>query len=183
MERLEDPDAAREASDVLASDLMMHAMLRNTVSPTIVAGGFRANVIPANATATLNCRLLPGTDPEAFRRELDARIADPAVRVSFQPPKRPEAPSVPFDGPVVEAVRAVAARLMPGVPVVPLLSTGATDSAQLRSAGIQAYGVLPFPLTTEDAARMHGNDERLPVESLAIGLRFLYGVAAGIAGP
>ena len=182
MERLEDPAAAPQAGEALADDFMLSAMLRNTVSPTIVKGGFRANVIPASAEATLNCRLLPGTDPEEFRRALDARIADPSVRVSFTPPKRPEAPSMPFDGPVVDAVREVAARLMPGTPVVPFLSTGATDSAQLRSAGVSSYGLLPFPLTTEDAARMHGNDERMPVESLAMGLRFLYGVTAAIAG-
>jgi acetylornithine deacetylase/succinyl-diaminopimelate desuccinylase-like protein len=181
IERLEDPAAAQEAGEALAGDFMLNAMLRNTVSPTIVKGGFRANVIPASAEATLNCRLLPGTDPEEFRRALDARIADPGVRVSFTPPKRPEAPSVPFDGPVVEAVLEVAARLMPGTPVVPLLSTGATDSAQLRGAGISSYGLLPFPLTTADAARMHGNDERMPVESLAMGLRFLYGVTAAVA--
>jgi len=183
MERLADPAAADAAAEALADDLMMSAMLRNTVSPTIVKGGFRANVIPASAEVTLNCRLLPGTDPEAFRSALEARIADPAVRVSFTPPKRPQGPSMPFDGPVVEAVRAVAARLMPGAPVVPLLSAGATDSAQLRGAGIKAYGLLPFPLTPGDAARMHGNDERMPVESLAMGLRMLFGVTAALAGP
>ena len=89
---------------------------------------------------------------------------------------------MPFEGPVVEAVRGVAARLMPGAPVVPLLSTGATDSAQLRNAGIAAYGLLPFPLTSDDAGRMHGDDERMPVASLATGLRFLYGVTAALAG-
>ncbi len=181
MARLEDPATADAAGEALAGDLMMNAMLRNTVSPTIVKGGFRSNVIPASATATLNCRLLPGTDPEAFRQALEERIADPAVRVSFTPPKRPEAPSMPFEGLVIDAVRKVASRLMPGAPVVPLLSTGATDSAQLRGAGVRAYGLLPFPLTTEDAARMHGNDERMPVESLGTGLRFLYGVTVAIA--
>jgi len=181
MERLEDPASAESAGETLAGDLMFNAMLRNTVSPTIVKGGFRSNVIPGSAEATLNCRLLPGTDPEAFRRALEERIADAGVRVSFTPPTRPEAPSMPFEGVVVEAVRQVATRLMPGVPVVPLLSTGATDSAQLRSAGVRAYGLLPFPLASEDAARMHGNDERMPVESLGIGLRFLYGVTAAVA--
>lgn len=88
---------------------------------------------------------------------------------------------MPFEGLVIDAVRKVASRLMPGAPVVPLLSTGATDSAQLRGAGVRAYGLLPFPLTTEDAARMHGNDERMPVESLGTGLRFLYGVTVAIA--
>ena len=90
---------------------------------------------------------------------------------------------MPFAGPLVDAVREIAARLMPGTPVVPLLSTGATDSAQLRSAGIKAYGLLPFPLTREDAARMHGNDERMPVASLAMGLELIYAVTAAVAGP
>ena len=182
MERLQDPIAADEGSEALAGDPMFGAMLRHTVSPTIVTGGERANVIPASAEAKLNCRLLPGTDPEAFRSALEARVRDPAVRVSFDPPKRPESPTMPFEGPVVEAVRGVAARLMPGAPVVPLLSTGATDSAQLRNAGIAAYGLLPFPLTSDDAGRMHGDDERMPVASLATGLRFLYGVTAALAG-
>ncbi|HEY2954807.1 MAG TPA: M20/M25/M40 family metallo-hydrolase [Candidatus Eisenbacteria bacterium] len=181
MESLDDPAGAGAASEALAADLMFNAMLRNTVSPTIVNGGFRANVIPASATATLNCRLLPGTDPEAFRRALEERIADPRVQVSFTPPTRPEAPSMPFEGAVVEAARRAAKPLAPEAAVVPLLSTGATDSAQLRGAGIRAYGLLPFPLTTEDAARMHGNDERMPVASLGIGLRLLYGVTAAVA--
>ena len=88
---------------------------------------------------------------------------------------------MPFDGPVVDAVRSVSAKMAPGAPVVPLLSTGATDSAQLRSIGIRAYGLLPFPLTTEDAARMHGDDERMPVSSLGFGLQMIYRVAAEIA--
>jgi acetylornithine deacetylase/succinyl-diaminopimelate desuccinylase-like protein len=82
----------------------------------------------------------------------------------------------------VDALKRATARVLPGTVVVPLLSTGATDSAALRRAGIQAYGLLPFPLTTDDAARMHGDSERMPVASLAQGLRLLYGVTAGIAG-
>ena len=89
---------------------------------------------------------------------------------------------MPFDGPVVEAVRRTAARMAPKAPVVPLLSTGATDSAQLRSAGIKAYGLLPFPLTTEDIGGMHGDNERMPVASLAFGLQMMYRVTADVAG-
>jgi acetylornithine deacetylase/succinyl-diaminopimelate desuccinylase-like protein len=176
IERLEDPREAEAAGAEVGRDLMFNAMLRNTVSPTIVKAGFKANVIPGTAEATLNCRLLPGADPEGFRKELERRIDDPSVRVSFDPPRRAEAPSVPFDGPLVEAVRRTAGRLFPGAPVLPLLSTGATDSADLRRAGIAAYGVLPFPVTTADATRMHGNEERMPLASLEQGLRFLYSI-------
>ena len=183
MGHLEVAERAAAAGAEVGRDLMYNAMLRHTVSPTMIQGGFRANVIPGSAEATLNCRLLPGTDPEGFRAELDRRVGDPGVKITFDPPKRPEAPPVPFDGPVVDAVRKTSARLFPGAPVVPLLSTGATDSADLRSAGITAYGILPFPLTTEDAGRMHGNDERMPVKSLEQGLRFLYGVVFEIVTP
>jgi len=181
MEQLADPARRKAAGAVVSHDLMYNAMLRNTVSPTVLKGGFRSNVIPETAEVTLNVRLLPGADPDAFRAELERRIADPAVRVTFHPPSRPEAPSVPFDGPVIDAVRRVVARVTPGADVVPLLSTGATDSAQLRSAGISAYGLLPLPLTSRDAARMHGSDERMPIESLGTGLKLLYGVALEIA--
>ncbi len=165
-----------------ARDLMYDAMQRDTVSPTIVKGGFRSNVIPSSAEATLNVRLLPGSDPEEMRKALVARIADPSVAVTYTPPTREEAPTVPFEGPVVEAVRRAAADVFPGAKVVPILSTGATDSADLRRAGIKAYGLLPFPLATEDAARMHGDDERLPVASLEPGLRLLYRVTVDVAG-
>jgi acetylornithine deacetylase/succinyl-diaminopimelate desuccinylase-like protein len=108
-------------------------------------------------------------------------VNDPRVEVAMTPPRRPEAPSMPFDGPVVDAVRSVGAKMAPGAPVVPLLSTGATDSAQLRSAGIKAYGLLPFPLTTDDIGRMHGDNERMPVASLGFGLQMTYRVATEIA--
>ena len=177
-----DPARAEAAGRAIGRDIMFGAMLRHTVSPTLVKGGFRGNVIPAQAEATLNVRMLPGTDPEALAGELRRRIADPRVAVSFPPPTRPEAPAMPFEGPVVEAARAAASEVLPGAVVVPLLSTGATDSAQLRAVGIQAYGLLPFPLTTEDTARMHGENERMPVASLETGLRLLYGIVARVAG-
>jgi acetylornithine deacetylase/succinyl-diaminopimelate desuccinylase-like protein len=176
------PGETEAAAAVLAADLMYNAMLRHTVSATMIEGGFRANVIPAEAAATANVRLLPGADPEAMRAELTRRIGDPAVEVTFTPPARPEPPAVPFSGAVVDAVRTVAARLLPGAAVVPVLSTGATDSATLRAAGIAAYGVLPFPLTTADAGRMHGNDERMPTASLERGLKLTYGIVVEVAG-
>jgi acetylornithine deacetylase/succinyl-diaminopimelate desuccinylase-like protein len=161
---------------------MFGAMLRGTVSPTMLDAGFAANAIPGEAKATLNVRLLPGTDPEHAAHVLRQVVADSAVAVTYDPPDRPEAPAVPFAGPVVEAIREVAAAMAPGAPVVPLLSTGATDSATLRRAGIAAYGILPFPLSVEDAARMHGNDERMPVESLVFGFQMVYRVTARVAG-
>jgi acetylornithine deacetylase/succinyl-diaminopimelate desuccinylase-like protein len=181
MRGLASADSAAHAAKIGEHDLMFGAMLRTTVSPTIVNGGFRSNVIPSEAKATLNVRMIPGSDPAKVTAKIREIVNDPHVEVSMTEPRRPEAPSMPFDGPVVDAVRSVSAKMAPGAPVVPLLSTGATDSAQLRSVGIRAYGLLPFPLTTEDAARMHGDDERMPVSSLGFGLQMTYRVAAEIA--
>jgi acetylornithine deacetylase/succinyl-diaminopimelate desuccinylase-like protein len=118
--------------------------------------------------------MLPGTDPEAMAGWIRERVADPRVEVTYTKPTRPEAPASPFSGPVVDAVRRSAAKHFPKAPVVPLLSTGATDSAELRRDGIPSYGLLIFPLDTGDVGRMHADDERMPVGSLGVGLRFLH---------
>lgn len=181
MRHLDHPDSAEVFGGIVGRDLMYGSMLRTSVSPTLINGGFRSNVIPSQAEATLNVRMIPGSDPEEVAAALRRVVDDPRVEVVYTPPTRPEPPSVPFSGPVVEAVKRVCARLAPGAPVVPLLSTGATDSAQLRAAGIQAYGLLPFPLTTEDAGGMHGDNERMPVASLGFGLQLLYRVTLEVA--
>ena len=178
--RLEDPAAADSAAAALAEDPWLAALVHHTVVPTLVNAGFRSNVIPDRAEATLNARLLPGTDPEAIRAELERRAGDPRVKVTFTASSRPEEPGAKFEGPVVEAVRAEAAALFPGAAVVPLMSNGATDSAALRAAGIPTYGLMPFPLTPEDS-REHGPDERLPLKSIEPGLRLLYGVVVRVA--
>jgi acetylornithine deacetylase/succinyl-diaminopimelate desuccinylase-like protein len=180
---LETPAAAPRAALALqAFDPAMGALVHHTVVPTLVSAGFRSNVIPSTAEATLNARLLPGTDPETVRAELQRRAGDPMIQVTFVRYNRPEAPSARFEGPVVEATRAVAATLFPGAAVLPLMTNGATDSADLRAAGIHAYGMLPFPLTPGDEGREHGDNERLPLASVEPGLRLLYGVTRMVAG-
>jgi len=174
MRGIVDPARAEEAGQTLGRDLMFGAMIRHTMSPTLMAAGVKSNVIPSTAEATLNVRMLPGANVEAIVDSIRSRIADERVAVTFRPPRRPESPVSPFSGPLVEAVRKSAAKHFPGAPVVPLLSTGATDSAELRQNGIPSYGLLIFPLESDDVARMHADDERMPVSSLGIGLRFLH---------
>jgi acetylornithine deacetylase/succinyl-diaminopimelate desuccinylase-like protein len=183
MRHLDHPDSADAFASLVGQDLLFAAMLRNTVSPTMIEGGFRANVIPATAEATLNCRLLPGSDAERLASELRRQIDDPAITVTPATPGHPPAPSVPSSGPVVDAVERIAGEMAPGAPVVPFLSASATDSADLRLAGIAAYGLLPFPITTEDAGRMHGNEERMPVASLEFGLKMMFRVTRAVVGP
>jgi acetylornithine deacetylase/succinyl-diaminopimelate desuccinylase-like protein len=182
MRHLDRADSAGAYGAIVGRDIMFDSMLRTSVSPTIVTGGFRSNVIPSSAEATLNVRMLPGTNPDSVQAALRRIVDDPQIEVTYTPPTRPEAPSVPFAGAVVDAVRKVCATMAPGVPVVPLLSTGATDSAQLRREGIAAYGLLPFPLTTEDIGGMHGDNERMPLASLGFGLKMMYRVTLAIAG-
>lgn len=182
MSQLEHPDSANVFGAIVGRDPLYDAMLRTTATPTLLNAGLKSNVIPSEAVATVNVRMIPGTEIDSVLAELRRVVDDPRVTVSYTPPTRPPVPPMPFAGPVVDAVREITDKMFPGSEVVPLLCTGGTDSAQLRRAGIQAYGLLPFPLTTADAASMHGDDERMPVKSLGQGLRLLYRVTAKVAG-
>jgi len=92
-----------------------------------------------------------------------------------------EAPPSPDDSAMYLAIRDALSELAPGVATVPFLSTGATDSAPLRKAGVQAYGILPFPLSEGDEGRMHGHDERVAVSSLDVAVRLTWGIVHRIA--
>ena len=165
-------DAKRVESGalVVAENPPFNAMIRNGIAPTMLSAGVRPNVIPAEASATLNVRLLPGQPLEELIARLRASIADDAVTVSVES-RGEEAPPSPDDTPMFAAIKDAIAEMAPGVPSVPFLSTGATDSAPLRRAGVKAYGILPFPLTEEDEGRMHGHDERVSVASLAFAVK------------
>jgi acetylornithine deacetylase/succinyl-diaminopimelate desuccinylase-like protein len=182
MRELADSKRGQDAAAIVSEDLVYNAMLHNTISPTMLEAGIKSNVIPSTAKGTINVRLLPGEDLDAFLAQLETIIDDDGIEISYHTTApNPEAPSSPFEGTLVDAVRAASERHFPGAAVVPLLSTGATDSADLRRAGIPAYGLLIFPLTLDDAARMHGDEERMPVESLGKGLRLLYDVVVEAA--
>jgi acetylornithine deacetylase/succinyl-diaminopimelate desuccinylase-like protein len=177
MRELGDPAKREGAAEVIGQDLMFGAMLRNTISPTILDAGFRSNVIPASAEGVINVRLLPGKNLDAVIEHLHTVIDDESIEIQFiYEPDPVEAPRSPFDGPIVDAVKQVVAELLPDASVVPFQSNGATDSATLRRAGIDSYGLLIFPLTREDEARFHADNERMPVSSLGLGLRLLYEV-------
>lgn len=167
-------DPAREArgADALRAVPALDALLRNGISPTLVSGGTRANVIPTEAQATLNIRTLPGERIEAVVERLRLAVADDAVTFHVKA-SGDDAPASPVDSPMYRAIADSVAELDPRVITVPYLSTGATDSAVLRLAGIPCYGILPFPLTQEDEDRMHGHDERVSLESLAFGARLV----------
>jgi acetylornithine deacetylase/succinyl-diaminopimelate desuccinylase-like protein len=154
--------------------------MRNGISATKLAGGVAGNVIPADASAVLNVRTIPGHSIDQILTRLTACIDDPEVDVTLAV-RGDEAPESNPDSPMFEAIAAAARKIDPAITVVPYLSTGGTDSAHLRRTGIDSYGILPFPMEQPDEERMHGHDERVPLESLHFGTRLIYESIRGVA--
>jgi carboxypeptidase PM20D1 len=175
--------ARRDAGERrLRADPMLDAVLRTGISAVRVAGGVRDNVIPAEASALLSVRTLPGERIDDVVARLEAVVADDRVRIAVAH-RGEDAPASPADGAPYQALAASLAALQPDLAVVPYLSTGATDNARLRRAGVATYGILPFPLAAEDERRMHGHDERVSLDALAFGLRTVFGAVARLACP
>ncbi|MEP7380413.1 MAG: M20/M25/M40 family metallo-hydrolase [Gemmatimonadota bacterium] len=170
-------DATRIAAgaQALAAIPSMDAVLRNGISPTLISGGTRSNVIPTECQATLNIRTLPGVTIDEVLARLRAVVDDSNVTLEARA-SGDNAPASPIDSPMFRAIADSAAALAPGLVTVPYLSTGATDSAALRKAGIACYGILPFPLTQGDEDRMHGHDERVSLDALVFGVRLVHSV-------
>jgi acetylornithine deacetylase/succinyl-diaminopimelate desuccinylase-like protein len=179
MRVLDTPDRGEHAQRVI-SDMnpMWDSMIRDTIAPTILQAGVRSNVIPSEAKAVLNVRLLPGDTINVLVSELDKLVNDPTVKLEVIPDGGLAAPDSSMETDFYALITRVCAKEFNGVPVLPFMSTGATDSAQLRMHSVQAYGLRPFPLTEEDDARVHGDEERLPLASFAKGLDLLTRIVA-----
>ena len=156
------------------------AVLRNGISPTMVQGGIRTNVIPTEVSAKLNIRTLPGQSIDSMVKRLRRVVGDSLVDIAVTD-RGDDSPASDFHSPMFTAVRESAQALDPSLAVVPYLSTGATDSARLRTWGMQAFGLLPFPMNQDDEDRMHGNDERIPLASLEFGTKMIYGAVLRVA--
>ena len=179
MRVIDAPDRGEHAQRVL-SDMnpMWNSMMRDTIAPTMLQAGVRANVIPSEAKAVLNVRLLPGDTVDVLLNELKKLVNDPAVKLEVMPDGGLAAPNSPMDTEFYALLTKLCAREFGGAPVLPFLSPGATDSAQLRLHNVQAYGLRPFPLAEEDDARVHGDEERLPLASFAKGVDLLTRIVA-----
>lgn len=174
---LDQPERLQHAAKKLSeANPVWNAMLRNTVVPTMLRGGVRANVIPSEARATMNIRLLPGETPATIVAELKKLVDDPQVRIEVATSLRPTAPPSSLDTDFYRVIEQVTPAFFSGAIVVPQMSTWATDSAQLRLRGVQAYGLIPFPLTEEEIARMHSDDERLPLAAFRTGVEYTFRV-------
>jgi acetylornithine deacetylase/succinyl-diaminopimelate desuccinylase-like protein len=158
-----------------------NAMMRDTISPTMLDAGVRANVIPSEARATLNIRLLPGDAIESLLAKLQQTVNDPQIRFEADMSIGEAAPSSSLESSLYKTIQQAASEEFPGAAVVPMMSPAATDSAFLRLRNVQAYGLLPFPLTEDDILRMHADNERIPVASFRKGIEFLYRVVNDFA--
>lgn len=158
----------------------LDALLRHTLSPTVLDAGVRHNVIPTEAEALLSLRTLPGHEPEQVIARLRALIADPQVELTVHTAGC-AAPASAHDSAAFVALRDTIAELDNRIVTVPYLSTGATESAFLRRHGVQCLGILPFPLSDDDEARMHDHDERVAVDAFGFGVRLMYGAVRRLA--
>jgi acetylornithine deacetylase/succinyl-diaminopimelate desuccinylase-like protein len=160
----------------LLSEPERNALLRNTISPTVLVGSNKTNTIPAEASAELDIRLLPDEDTLAFRRELLRVIADTGVTLSLigDIPRRF---SAPLNTDLSRAIGRTANRLLPGVPLVTTVDAGASDRPYYAEAGVVCYGIDPYLVELDETRReIHGNDERISLENLSFGLRLHLGI-------
>jgi acetylornithine deacetylase/succinyl-diaminopimelate desuccinylase-like protein len=180
-----DPKIQRAADDWLLENEPRHSsMLRTSVSPNIFAGGYRSNVIPSEAKATLDVRALPDENPAKFLEEVKRVVNDPAVDVRFTGQnERPAGPDARLDSEAYKALEAAGTRIY-NAPTLPMMSTGATDMAQLRAKGVQCFGIGPA-VDFEDAPKgfgAHSDQERLLESELHRFVRFNWDVVTAIAG-
>ena len=183
----DDPKLIAEADREISRNPLLHSIMRNTIAPVLLNAGFRGNVIPGSAEATINFRTIPGTTAAELVDELKTVINDPAIEVkpaSAVAGRAPSAASVesPKSGELYEALVRRAKATYPGAQVTPYLFQAGTDAYAWRSRGVPVYGIYPYPITSQDLERMHGNDERVPIESLQSGLRMIEGLLVEVAG-
>jgi len=158
-----------------------NAQVRNTITLTVLHAGSKTNVIPPEASAELDVRLLPDQDPQAFLGELHQVIADDQIRVetllSFPPA------SSPREHAFLDVLAEIAAHRHPGAVISTPLATGFTDCHYFRERGVPCYGFMPFELSDRDASLVHGNDERLSLANLKSGSHLLYELVSRLVGP
>lgn len=163
-------DHAAEA--IVSRDRSFHSMLRTTCVATLLSGGHAENALPQRATANVNCRIFPGETVEGTRAALVAAIDDPRITVVAAGARGPIAQPPPLDPKIMRPAEKLVARYFPGVPLVPTMSTGATDGIYLEAIGIPVYGVPGF-WGDPDGNGVHGLNERRSVRALYVGRDFL----------
>jgi acetylornithine deacetylase/succinyl-diaminopimelate desuccinylase-like protein len=170
LRNLANPLMLRLAAKRLETDKLTNALVRDTISLNMLTAGYKVNVIPEKAEASLDVRLLPETDPQEFVRWLKARINDDRVQIETLQISPPSGVA-PLDNPFYRAVTHAVNRHAPGADVFPLLMPGATDGRYWRMRGYPAYGFGPCILERADVGRVHGIDERISADNLLLGIK------------
>jgi acetylornithine deacetylase/succinyl-diaminopimelate desuccinylase-like protein len=173
------PDAAA-AARLSAALPYWNAMMRTTCVATRLFGGHANNALPQLATANVNCRILPGVSPAAVKDTLVEVLADRQIKLSFVGEATPSKPS-PLRPDVMSVVESLTKEMFPGVIVVPVMSTGATDGLYLRNGEVPTYGI-DGTFGDMDDVRAHGRDERVGVKQFYEGLEFQYRLIKALAG-
>jgi acetylornithine deacetylase/succinyl-diaminopimelate desuccinylase-like protein len=179
-----DPKRSADAQRYLKfNEPQRYSMLRTSVVPTILKSGFRVNVIPSEAEATLDVRALPDENLDNFYAEMRKIIADPAVKIEHVPGNdRPAGAPSRLDTEMFRTLDRVSKRMFPGATVLPIMGTGASDMAQLRAKGVQCYGIGPAR-TDADSTNYgaHGDVERLSEASLYQFVEFTWNAVTEVA--
>jgi len=176
---LGNPLAFRIARPALAANPTISAMLRDTISVTVLEAGEKENIIPDKAQAVLDIRLLPDQDPGEFLDRLDRIIGDDRVRVEPIQSPTPGAPSR-TDTEFYRTLSETLSRCTPGSVTAPMLTPGTTDSCHFRRKGVQCYGLFPAILDPGELDRFHGIDERISLDNLGLGTRVVYETLAAL---
>ncbi|QOY89763.1 M20/M25/M40 family metallo-hydrolase [Paludibaculum fermentans] len=181
---LANPDRSAAIQEYMRANEPAHySMLRTSISPTIFHAGYRNNVIPAAAEATLDIRALPGEDLDAFFAELKRKIGDDQVEIQRQPLGRPASPVSRLDTEMFKTLEAMQRKHYPGAVTLPSMLTGATDMSYFRAKGMQCYGVGPL-LDVEELEKgygAHSDQERILEDELYRFLRFQYDAVVAVS--
>ena len=170
-----------KAAAVVATDPGYNGMLRTTCVATMLEAGHATNALPQRAAANVNCRIFPGTSVQQIREKLAELIGNPKIKITAAAPRSEVTKGPPPLTPeVMKPIETVAAKMWPGVPIIPVLQAGATDAAFLSAVGIPTYGVSGI-FGDPDGNGVHGLNERIRVKSLYDGRDFMYEIVKAYA--
>ena len=177
-EALRDPTFVK----TFTANSQYNAMVRNTLTPTMLKAGQKINVIPSTATASFDCRILPGTSSKDFFAQLQKIMGDEEIVIAPLPEFESNAlPPSPIDNELYQAIERVAQRKDPECMVTPFLITGATDSRFFREIGVPCYDFSPFRLRQEDLKLVHGHNERISIENLGFASEVIFEIVHEVA--
>ncbi len=162
-----------EAEALVGQDRSLHSMLRTTCVPTLVQGGHALNALPQRVTVNVNCRMFPGRTSNETQAELAQVIGNPAITIEQRIKDKPIAKVPPLDPAIIGPMEQLSAKFFPGVPVIPTISTGASDGVYTAAVGIPTYGV-PGIWADSKMNNIHGLNEHMEVRALMDGRDYLY---------